>query len=536
MATTHREGLRRSAFAMVKQACHQIIAQEHSRVAFLRTTIDELTSKSSSLGPRASSFLGVVADAWAHTPKELLELEKPALISFYNREIIGSRNPLHNHILGGLRSFISKYVTSNDFETQIAPSLEKALLRSPEVVLNDAIPILVSSLSPNLDISKSLADHLIQPLLTCGKSQNPVIRAGAISAFSALVKLSRGEDSLVKVIDTLVNPLSSSKLSAAEHRQVYASMLSSIPYVGSRCQILCDKLAQVAQKESNEPALDAEVLTMSQQVVLLLENQDTNVKSNLTSTAKAFEKGLSEKRSGILRVWVNHFGNMFVRSASQENRSSALVQVFSPCFGKLLDLFNEAVHTSPNVLSPGISVAGFVTIYCQKHFLDQSMDEAFKARIRKAAIMEHVLSADAKPSFVLNHRLYIRLSDPIEISWLLRSLQSCLDHLADTKAMQSTTALWCFALFYCATSTSLQPSSRRQALGTLRASYSMRPSLVGTLVIRGLWKWIRSIYCNTTDTPATATKSGNRWLSDVVHSCFSRPEQIYAKRDEWNSK
>ena len=523
VASTHREGLRRSAFAAVKQGCHQIIAHDSSRAAFLRTTIDNLTSKSSSLGPKASSFLGVVAEAWAHTAKEALEPEKPALLSFYNREIIGSRNPLPHHILGGLGPFILKYVTSDDFDTHIAPSLEKALLRSPEVVLNDAIPILVSSLSPDLDVTRSLAERLIQPLLTCGKSQNPGIRAGAISAFSALVKLSRDEDSLAKVTDTLINPLSSAKLSAAEHRHAYASMLSNIPYVGSRCQILCDKLAQVAQKESNESALDAEVLTLSQQVGLLLGNQNINVNGNLTSTAKAFEKGLSEKRSGILRVWANHFGNIFVRSESQGKGSSILVQVFSSCIDKLLDLFNEANHTSPNVLSPGISVAGFVTIYCQKHFLDHSMDEALKVRIRKTAIMEHVLSTDSKPSFVLNHRLYTRLNDSIEISWLLRSLQSCLYHLADTEAMQSATALWCFAFFYCATSTSLQPSDRRQALGTLRASYSTRPSLISTLVIRALWKWIRSIYRGTADTPATATKSGNRWLSQIVRAIFPDP-------------
>lgn len=523
LASSKRAGLKNGALAALQRAFRKIIAEKERQQAFVKTATAQLTAKTQPLGPNAAVFLGLLAGTCTRFAKAALEADSPTILSFYVREVIGARAAVRSHVNVAFEPFIRNYVTAEDLQTQIMPALEKALLRAPEVVLNNLITSLMKALPPHIDTSKAFVDHLLKPLLSSSKSQNMVIRSGAIAAFSSCIGRCHDEDGLSRIADELINPLATSKVPTADHRQVYAVMASSLPYIKSRSPSLCDNLANVASREANENALDAEVMALVHQIVLLTRDCNPDVNTSLVPVANVFEKGLCDKRPGAIKTWAAGFGAMLSQCQDQGQGISNILNGFSACMVRILNLFNEVLQNPASAVQSGLVVAAYVALYSQSLFLKYTDDKTITERVKKTMLLEKSLSCTPKPSFLLNYRLYTRIADSKELVWFLRALAACTVHLIDTEAMSTTNSMWCFSLFYCATSTTVGPSIRKDAFLTLQKAYQTRPALVGSLVIRALWRWCFSIKCEEQDTAAAASKSGTRWLSRVVQTIFPNP-------------
>ena len=521
LSSTNRAGLRNSALAALRRVIREIVVDDERQQAFIKTTVAQLTTNKQSLGSNAAVFLGLLAGTCARFAKAALETQRPNILSFYIREIIGARAVVPSHVNIAFRPFITNYITADDLQTRIIPALEKALLRAPEVVLNNLIPSLMGALPSHIDISSALVDHLLKPLLSSSKSQNIFNRSGAITALSSIIGRCHDKGALCNIANEIVSPLASSKLATADHRQVYADMASSLPYIKSRSPSLCAHLANVASKEPNENALDAEVMALAHQIALLIMSGDSDDNTSLAPIAKVFEKGLSDKRPGVIKVWAAGFGAMVLQCQYQSRGLNVLVNGFSASMMKLVDQFNEVVQNPASAVQSGSVVAAYVALYSQSLFSKHADEKTIKERVKKAKILEQSLLCTPKPSFLLNHRFYTRITDSGELIWFLRALGSCIDHLTDTEAMNMTNSMLCFALFYCATSTTVKPVVRQSALQTLEKAYKSRPALVGLLVIRSLWQWCCSIQRDEQDTAAAASKSGSRWLSGIVQMIFT---------------
>ena len=107
----------------------------------LHGMVARLLGKETSLGQSAAPFIGLVAKH-LHDD-ESTEPVKIQVYSFYLREILGSRFPISKHIASGLHPFFRKFTSAKEFQREIAPALERALLRSPEIILQTAIVPLV---------------------------------------------------------------------------------------------------------------------------------------------------------------------------------------------------------------------------------------------------------------------------------------------------------------------------------------------------------------------------------------------------------
>ncbi|KAK3045034.1 hypothetical protein LTS18_014736, partial [Coniosporium uncinatum] len=213
-----RESVKHSAVVVTRRALRRVFGSEELGKGAVSSIVEQLASKGSSPTARHSVLLGVTAGVAARleSVKPELEHKKKDYITFYTREIIGSRVALPKHIAEGLHDFFENFVGPEELEKEIIPSVEKALLRAPEVVLNDLVSPLLRSVSHSIDQADILHKQLLKPLLSNIKSTNATIKAGAVATFETTALRSHDEATVGKIADEILNPLKSGKVTAAD--------------------------------------------------------------------------------------------------------------------------------------------------------------------------------------------------------------------------------------------------------------------------------------------------------------------------------
>lgn len=184
-----RPGVQRSALVLARRGLRSLLEPESlgSKVLTVTTStlIDGLDAATENL-----PYLGIIAGVCARIPSRKPEFEEKAknILSFYAKTVIGCKYSVPTHIASSLHDLFASFVSREDILGIISPSFEKAILRSPEVVLDGLIPSFVNSLPADFDLSQPLSTHLLQPLLSSLRSTNSVAKDGAVEAFSALVQ------------------------------------------------------------------------------------------------------------------------------------------------------------------------------------------------------------------------------------------------------------------------------------------------------------------------------------------------------------
>ena len=186
---------RTSAKLAVGRAIRAFLNNGNIRDQGTRDLITALAAKGPCCSPGNACILGEIADIASSVPAARTAISQASgdIYAFYAREIVGSRNVLPNHVAHGLDGFFKNFATREALYQDVLPTLEKALLRAPEVVLNDLMSPLFGSLPSDIDMSDALSRQLIKPLLSSVKSSNASVRGGAVTAFVKLSSLSRDD-------------------------------------------------------------------------------------------------------------------------------------------------------------------------------------------------------------------------------------------------------------------------------------------------------------------------------------------------------
>ena len=293
--------LQHSALVSVRRALRALFTAGRLGETALDQSVVALTAKGSSPSAGNAVLLGVIAGVCSRKPlvKPALERHKQEYYAFYVREIIGSRTQLPDHISTALHDFFDAFPTLDELRKEVIPPLEKALLRAPEVVLNDIVSPMFLALPESLDLSQVLLGNLLKPLLSNIKSTNPVIRAGVLRTFQALASRSKDEAAIGKVADEILNPLKQAKVSGVDQKVLHAQMLAALPESAALSQKIPAGLAPVALKEPNEPATVAHVKALTKHLTFGLANGVALDKT----VSDAFVKGIADKRVPIRRLW-----------------------------------------------------------------------------------------------------------------------------------------------------------------------------------------------------------------------------------------
>ncbi|KAK0644362.1 armadillo-type protein [Cercophora newfieldiana] len=527
---TSRGSVGNSALVITRRGFRSLVSGENAEKV-VSAAVASLAAKGAQPTAKNAPLLGVIAGVCSRKPsvKPILEKLKSQYLTFYTREIVGSRTPLPKHLANGLSDFFSAFVSLEDLEKEVFPALEKGLLRAPEVVLNDLITPLVHSLPEEFDLSKTLSGRFIKPLLSNIKSTNAAVRTGAATTFKELVSGSRDFACLEQVADEVLGPLKSGKLASADHRVLHSEMLVALPSTTGIASKIAIGLPPLTSKEGNEPALAAETLALNTSTIALLPS-DVDIPKALID---AYVKGLADKKVPVRRMWILRAGEVLY-TFSQDAAGSLpanFVKFSEAIFPPLLAIFSE-VAANPTAAAQSGSVTGALVLCGVGALLQRPELASIQAAAKKAAIQKTSLTLDPKPSYLLNQRIYSKFVED-DLKWLSRALSAVAPALgASTAAVR---VAWAHAFFFLICSATTVPSVRKQAANTLSDLYAQSTansedvSVITEAVIDGLWHWVAATESADKESAAALAKTGNSNLHLVLRS-ICLPPKDYADR------
>ncbi|KAK2750719.1 translational activator of GCN4 [Myotisia sp. PD_48] len=506
-----KSGLKHSAIIVARRALRSVLFVESHGPALVRELALQLTKEVSS-GYKNAPMLGVLCGVCARNSsiKPALEEVKGEILQFYSKEIISSKSAPPRHIYDGVHDLFDSFVGVEDLQKFIWPPVEKAILRSPEVILSGPLISLASAIPKNIDLSEVFLSSLCKPLLSNIKSTNIEIRKGAVEAFEAFVSRCGDAKALLKVADEVVSPLK--KLANAEQRALYGQILQAIPTLPGVSQFILDGLSPTVARESNELAIESEIKAFCYHLSSLVSTGASVGKEHYA----VLIKGCDDKRIGVRKLWLVNMGELFWAVDGSCVLSSQ--EFVEGCVNKVLPLlqksFNEiAPNPIPSVQGGAVSMAYvLVALMCQK-FKGQGA-----LACSAGAIVPTTLSLSPKPSFLLNQKVYTKLSSKEDMLWNIRALAAISQEPAFSKADALVQDAWAQAFLYMICSSNRPPKILQNAVQSLRKCYLNNTSLIGPIILKSLWGWLCGL--DTSDKESAAVISGtlNLNLFHVVNA------------------
>lgn len=516
-----------SALVSTRRALRAILRSEAIGKDALPTLVKNLTTKGPAPTAGNAVFLGVIAGVSSRLPevKPLLEAHKQDYNAFFVREIVGSRSQLPDHVSHALHDFFDSFPTLDELRKEIIPPIEKALLRAPEVVLNDIVSPMVLALPVSMDLSQILLGNLIKPLLANVKSSNPSIRAGALRTFAALASRSHNEEIIGKIADEVLNPLKQGKVSGVDQKVLHAQMLAALPSLPSLSKTIPAAIAPVALKESNEPAVVAEVSAMAKHLTFGLEN---GVALDKTVT-DAFLKGMTDKRVPVRRLWAINAADIWWNLSDTQLAQSDILAFCHATLPKLVEIWQEVIANPVPATQSGLVTVGH---YVSALLLDKVRnlkDEKLAAIYKKSDVLSQSLAVQPKPSFLLNSKVFTKLSTEDDVVIALRALSSVAPFLAQISA--EAEEAWAQSFIFFIVAQTVSPKAKAAAKQALTKVYlRTSPGKVSEILVRGLWSWYRSSEQEDKDSAAVASKTGTSDLNAVI-GCLCLSSELLKKLD-----
>ena len=514
LSTAIRRSVRQSALVVTQRALRKLLSNVAAGGDIIDMMISQLTATNSPLGLRSACLLDVVVGVCAQlrTCRASLEAKKSKIIAFYNRAVLGSRTAIPKHLAAAFHNLFSNFITSEEFRVDIIPALEKGLLRAPEVVLNDLVSPLVGSLPMAIDLTESLAKHLMKPLLSNLRSTNAAIRNGALSAFAIFIERCHDVDMLADIVDDILTPLTTSKIAAAEQRSLLARMISMLPFVSLRSKAICDGLVAIISKELNEGALNANIFALTRHVSFAFTPESSAFQDMNHTVIGIFEKGVKDKRAPVRKTWILCVGRLLWQIRNQEGSNAYALQFVEAVLPVLFEVHDEVVANPLLAGQSGLIVGGYAVIALIDLVMVQLQDKDRKLNHRSNQMLKTALIMSPKPSFLLNHRIYTKLSTSEDLIWAIRALGASSRGLVDHGLGSNVVHAWAQMFLYLITAATLPSSVRKEAMTALTAAYLRQPPMVSSIVIDGIWQWHRHVELDNRETAAAAARTGSSRL------------------------
>ncbi|KAH6674409.1 armadillo-type protein [Halenospora varia] len=520
-----RSNIRKSALVITRRALRKVFSNKNIREKAIKDITHRLSSKGPQPSARNASMLGVVAGVCARLPepKRILSTQKSEFYAFYNREIVGSRTPLASHTANALSDFFEAFTTQEEIEKEIVPPLEKALLRAPEIVLIGLIEHFFHALPSDIDLSSTLLKNLLKPILSNIKSTNPAIRHGAIATFKEIVLKCHEADTISKVVEEILTPLKSGKLPSAEQRASHAEMLAMLPVSKTTAILVVPALAATATKETNELALSAETLTLVHYLKCAVSNGMDMPKPVIDT----FVKGMSDKKVPVKKLWVMRLGDLLWDTTDQEVLESKYSALAEAVVQPLMDLWQETIGNPISAAQSGLVAAAYVLTAISRSKLMATSSSKVGSALKKAQIQQQALTVEPKPSFLVNHRIFGKLSNDDDFKWFIRALSSLTSNVAALDPSSAIAVAWSQALIFSICSSTVKPATRKVASQTLSEIYVAHPLPISRMIVSGLWRWLQSLESGEKDCVAATAKTERENLHLIVKSiCIPHGETV----------
>jgi hypothetical protein len=526
-ASSTRRGGRISDSALVstRRALRAVLRSEAIGQDALAKLVATLTAKGAAPTAGNAVFLGVIAGVSSRltTVKPEFEKLKPDYYAFYVREIIGSRSQLPDHISNALADFFASFPTLEEVRKEVIPPIEKAMLRAPEVVLNDIVSPMVLALPESMDLSEVLLGNMLKPLLSNVKSTNPTIRAGALRTFTALASRSSNEDTINKVADEILNPLKQGKVSGADQKVLHAQLLSALPRSTALSHKIPTSIAAVALKEPSEPAVVAEVSTMTEHLTFGLANGVALDKA----VSDAFIKGMADKRVPVRRLWAIRAADIWWNMSDAQQTQADILAFCQATLPKLVEMWQEVIANPIPATQSGLVTVGHYVAALLLEKAQHIKDDKIATIYKKSDVLSQSLAVQPKPSFLLNSKVYSKLSTEDDVVIALRALTAVAPLLMQDGSSKEAQISWAHAIIFLIVAQGVSSKAKSAAKQALTQTYlTVSPAGISGIMTEGMWSWYRSSEQEDKDSAAVASKTGSSELGAVISSLCIPPDAV----------
>ncbi|KAF8911690.1 armadillo-type protein [Gymnopilus junonius] len=487
-------------------------------------------SKTNQTPTRLAMLIGVSVSVLIRL-KHVTE-EPDGIIRFYTSTILMAKSSVPEHTFTTFDDFISTFITPDDLTKTVLPTIEKALLRSPEYSLS-AVTQFFSAYPHPLAIDTF--QRLLTQIISSAKSSNPSVRTNSVSLFKTLILLHSPSDphNLARIaVPELISLPKAGKSAGPDHRVALYSMLGLLDTAKEVSNALVQAAATLVPKEPNEGAIGVLVRALPRHVTFLLREGELG-----NETTQFIAKEMTNSKPAIRKAFVGLAGAVFTESDSKDGEGILETESGKAFANGLLPSFEASLKTVANnpLNSPGGPFEGYVAVAVLLGSLAPS--KQFDAAIAQNATISAITSNSAKQSFLLWDKVYQKVTDEEDERWLLKACDAARTHfsieLGKHEALRSQ-----FGLVYVHLGVDSQsPEIRKSVTASLVNSAVVAPRLTEKIIREALTTFVArgvpsassksSSVASASEDAATAKPWNNHSrLSALLLSVVSFSEEI----------
>ena len=469
--------IRQSAMVIARRGLRLVLSLGKLGERAFELALTQLT-QGASASARYAPYLGVLSGVSLRIPprKMQMQVQSGKIVDFYVKHILNSKSPIAYHEASGLHDYFIDFITQEQLATVIFPAIEKSILRSAEVILHGPIIALAKCVNKAIDFGPMVQSRLLKPLVSAMSSTNPSIREGAGQSLAALLERGGDPKSSHQIVVDLTAAFKGSKAATNELRGLLADDFLVLSPEVDRSTVVVQSLVSAAVKEANETTFTKELGALSKHLPIL-------VQSGLVDKAisDTILKSCNDKRPSFRKAWTLCLASTLLSLDTVPAEGLSRDFVFSA-----VQLLKQVYDEVQNLPLPAAQSGLLPAAYGLPTLLHSNVWNVAGIGMGDAQkLLTSLLSTTPGPSFLLNGRVYSRLTASDSPLWLLRALIAVAVGLED--ASPDAKKLWGRALLFLILSPDVAPAVRREAGRSLTAAYLQYPRSVGKSVVLGAW-------------------------------------------------
>ncbi|KAG6873014.1 hypothetical protein C0995_003975 [Termitomyces sp. Mi166 len=399
---------------------------------------------------------------------------KNEIITFYSTHVLMSKVVVPPYISSAYDDFIRNFVSEQDLQQMILPTIEKSLLRSPEI----SLPVISSFISAYTPLTTDAFRRILTQTLNSAKSSNPLTRASAIELFKTLLPVDAPSEYTSHALTELFALPKTGKTTGPDHRITLYTMLAHLAPSSSISASLIQMTTPLLAKETHEGATAALAGALALHIIFLLKSPGSGTLAPEMTALIAKEMG--NMKPGVRRAFCGLAGTVLVGGPDfGEAQALGFAKAILPALeGSLKTVAANPVNASAGPLEAYVATTVLLGPLAKTG--------KFNDVLSKNAALTSIVSGSTKPSFLLWDKVYQKLRDPMDETWLLQAWEASLlyfkSEFAKNENLRSLLGLVLIHL-------SLEGSTseiRREVNAVVERSTAALPELTNRIVRDGL--------------------------------------------------
>ncbi|KAG9284337.1 hypothetical protein G9A89_007492, partial [Geosiphon pyriformis] len=453
--------------------------------------INHLTqSKKGSASFPNAVLLGTVIDCALRLKKNndraFVDNAKDDIIQFYLTSIASSKIPVPTQTADAFHDFIHCTVVEQDFQEKFIPTLEKLLLRAPEIILN----------ALGFDTSVVFKNHFLESLLGHVRSTNKLVQSVAIDMLHIFLEKSQKSEVVIEIGKQMIHYLNAGKVTNPEHRGIIIQAIGHVDKSPAVARTIVEDLLPIISKENSEQSLAKAIDTLISHAELLINNEKE--KADLDKIALAVFEGLSSSKFAVRKAWTIAIGRITWNIIQEP--TDFLRDIIKKCLIPLISTLDK-IQSNPLVF-PGGPIEGYITIAIVEGRTKKWHDKEIDDLLRTKKLTQNILATTPKLSFWLWDKVYCKITNYEEGLWFIRSMEGFLFGENEIALEKKELRILLATAYIFLITASPDFHTRREAYDSLVRCNKYNPKRMGTIIREGMNQWVFHLEKNVKDSTA----------------------------------